>query len=45
MERHAKANQQKASGVNAKEMIARVHLIPQLGDRPLDQIDASATSE
>ena len=38
MEGHARANQQKPSGIAAKEMIARVHLIPLLGDLPLDRI-------
>lgn len=34
----AKANQQKPSTIAAKEMILRVHLIPQLGDLRLDAI-------
>ena len=38
IEGHARANQHKPSGVAAKEMIVRVHLIPVLGDRPLDTI-------
>ena len=35
---HARANRQKASGVAAKEVILRVHLIPFLGARKLDAI-------
>jgi integrase len=38
LEGHARANRQKPSGIASKEMIARVHLLPQLGDRPLDGI-------
>lgn len=38
IEGHARANRQKPSGVAAKEMIVRVHLIPVLGDRSLDTI-------
>src|SRR5947207_2923780 len=33
---HARANRQKPSGIAAKEMILRVHLIPALGHRRLD---------
>src|SRR3989442_15769595 len=36
LEGHARANRQKPSGIAAKEMIARVHLLPMLADRPLD---------
>jgi hypothetical protein len=35
---HARANRQKPSGIAAKEMIARVHLVPALGNRQLDAI-------
>jgi integrase len=39
IDEHARANRQKASGIAAKEMIFRVHLLPLLGaDRPLDAI-------
>ena len=34
----ARANRQKASGVAAKEMIVRVHLVPLLGAKPLNAI-------
>jgi integrase len=35
---HARANRQKPSGIAAKEMILRVHLIPLLGFKSLDAI-------
>ena len=35
---HARANRQKPSGVAAKEMILRVHLMPALGHKKLDAI-------
>src|SRR5438093_12829407 len=35
---HARANQQKASGIAAKELILRVHLIPFLGAKKLSAI-------
>ena len=35
---HARSNRQKPSGIAAKEMILRVHLVPKLGDRKLDAI-------
>ena len=35
---HARANRQKASGIAAKEMILRVHLVPELGRKKLDAI-------
>ena len=35
---HARANRHKPSGIAAKESIIRVHLIPALGTRRLDQI-------
>jgi len=38
LDSHARANRQKPSGVAAKEMILRVHLMPALGDRRLDAI-------
>jgi integrase len=38
MEGHARANRQKPSGIAAKEMILRVHLLPALGHKRLDAI-------
>ena len=38
MEGHARANQHKASGIHAKDLILRVHLLPLLGDKRLDAI-------
>ena len=38
MDGHARANRQKPSGIAAKEMIGRVHLLPALGSRSLDSI-------
>jgi integrase len=38
IEGHAKANRHKASGVQTKEIILRVHLLPLFGKLPLDQI-------
>jgi integrase len=38
IEGHAKAKRQKASGVNTKESILRVHLLPMFGTLMLDQI-------
>ena len=35
---HARANRQKPSGIAAKEMILRVHLMPALGHKKLDAI-------
>jgi integrase len=35
---YARANRQKPSGVAAKEMIVRVHLVPALGEKPLNAI-------
>lgn len=35
---YAKANRQKPSGIAAKETALRVHLVPHLGDKPLDAI-------
>src|SRR4029077_1152745 len=42
VDEHARANRQKASGIAAKEMILRVHLLPMLGgNRRLDAITNS----
>jgi len=38
MDGHARANQHKASGIAAKELILRVHLVPILGTKRLDAI-------
>jgi len=38
LEGHVRANRQKPSGVSAKEVIARVHVLPLLGNHPLDTI-------
>jgi integrase len=38
LEGHARANRQKPSGIAAKEMIARVHLVPLLGGLKIDKI-------
>jgi hypothetical protein len=35
---HAQANRQKPSGIAAKEMILRIHLVPALGHKKLDAI-------
>jgi integrase len=35
---HARANQQKPSGVNQKESVIRTHLVPHLGAKRLDRI-------
>src|SRR3954466_1081054 len=35
---HARANRQKPSGIAAKELIIRVHLVPHLGHKKLDTI-------
>lgn len=45
LEGHVRANRQKPSGVAAKEMIARVHLLPMLGDRPLDTISTERVQQ
>jgi integrase len=42
---HARANRQKPSGIAAKEMIARVHLIPTMGDLPLDTISTECVQQ
>jgi hypothetical protein len=41
---HVKANRQKPSGVAAKEMIGRVHLLPRFGPLPLDRLRPSVFS-
>ena len=38
MDGHARANRQKPSGIAAKDMILRVHLLPALGHKPLNAI-------
>ncbi len=38
IEGHAKANRQKASGIQSKEIILRNHLVPMFGATPLDAI-------
>jgi integrase len=38
LEGYAKANRQKPSGISSKESILRVHLVPLIGDKPLNQI-------
>jgi integrase len=38
MDGHARANRQKPSGIAAKEMVLRVHLLPALGHKRLDAI-------
>ena len=38
LENHAKANRQKPSTVSSKESIIRVHLVPLLGKKKLDEI-------
>ena len=38
VEGHARANRQKPSGIAAKELIIRVHLVPALGSKRLDAI-------
>ncbi len=38
MDGHARANQQKASGIAAKDLILRVHLMPFLGAKKLDAL-------
>ena len=45
VEGHARANRQKPSGIAAKEMIARVHLIPLLGDLTLDAISTERVQQ
>src|SRR4051812_12952122 len=39
---HARANRQKPSGIAAKEMIGRVHLLPLFADRRLDTISTES---
>lgn len=38
MNGHSRANRQKPTGIAAKEMILRVHLLPALGHKRLDTI-------
>jgi integrase len=38
LEGYAVANRQKPSGIAAKETVLRLHLLPRLGDKPLDAI-------
>lgn len=38
VEGHARANRQKPSGIAAKEMVLRLHLVPSLGHKRLDSI-------
>jgi integrase len=45
LEGHAQANQQKPSGIHAKEGIARVHLLPAFGDLPLDAISTERVQQ
>ena len=45
LEGYAKANRQKPSGISAKETILRVHLIPQLGDKRLDEISTECVQQ
>jgi len=45
LEGHARANRQKPSGIASKEMIARVYLLPLLGDRPLDGISTERVQQ
>ena len=45
IEGHAKAKRQKASGVNTKESILRVHLLPMFGGLKLDQIHRRARGQ
>jgi integrase len=42
---HARANRQKPSGIAAKEMIGRVHLIPQFGSLRLDTISTERVQQ
>ena len=38
LDEYCRANRQKPSGVDAKDRVLKRHLLPRLGDRPLDQI-------
>jgi integrase len=38
LEGYAKANRQKPSGISSKECILRVHLVPLIGDKPMNVI-------
>ena len=45
MREHAVAEQLKPSGINHKEIMLRVHLLPALGDRRLDTIDDAVVQQ
>lgn len=45
IEGHARANQQKPSGISGKESVLRCHLKPQLGERRLDEITTEAVQQ
>jgi integrase len=45
MEGHVRANRQKPSGVEAKEMIGRVHLLPRFGAIRLDEISTERVQQ
>lgn len=42
---YARANRQKASGIDSKESHLRIHLVPMLGKLPLDQITDERVAE
>jgi len=42
---HARANRQKPSGIAAKEMVARVHVLPRFGDQRLDTISTELVQQ
>src|SRR5262245_43670380 len=42
---HARANRQKPSGIAAKEMVARVHVVPRFGDQRLDTISTEQVQQ
>jgi integrase len=45
LEGHVRANRQKPSGIESKEMIARVHLLPSFGDMRLDAISTERVQQ
>jgi integrase len=45
IEGHARANRQKPSGIAAKEMVARVHLLPRFGDERLDAVSTERVQQ
>jgi hypothetical protein len=45
IEGHARANRQKPSGIAAKEMVARVHLLPWFGDMRMDSISTELVQQ